>query len=76
MAKLEASNCRLKMVLFIFPLLVIALGAGANEAMQVKSLTTEKLVIVDHTGKPRAALRSNAKGDPNLECCNADGRCS
>ena len=72
-AKLERSSRRLKLILVILPLLAFALGAGANEAMQAKSLTTEKLVIVDDAGKPRAALYSNVKGDPNLEFYNADG---
>lgn len=72
-AKLESTGRRQKLLLVILPLLAVALGAAANDALKAKSVTTEKLVIVDDSGKPKAALYANAKGDPNLEMYNPDG---
>ena len=72
-AKLESTGQRLKLTLVLLPLFAFALGAAANDALKAKSVTTEKLVIVNDAGKPTAALYSNAKGDPNLELYNPDG---
>ena len=71
-AKLESTSRRLKLLLFVLPLLTLALGAAANDALKAKSVTTEKLYIVDDSGKPKAALFCNDKGDPNLELYNPD----
>ena len=72
-AKLESSGRRLKLSLILLPLIAFSLGAAVSDALKAKSVTTEKLVIVDDTGKPRAALYANSKGNPNLELYNADG---
>ena len=72
-AKLETAGRRLKATLMMVPLLAFTLGAAANDASKAKSVTTEKLVIVDDAGKTRAALYSNESGDPSLELYNPDG---
>ena len=72
-ASLEASGRRLKLALVFLPVLALVLGAAANDAIKTKLVSTEKLVIVDDSGKPKAAFFCNAQGDPNLEFYNSDG---
>jgi hypothetical protein len=72
-AKLESSGRRLKVSLILLPLMAFSLGAAFSDVLKAKSVITEKLIIVDDTGKTRAALYANSKGNPNLELYNADG---
>ena len=71
--KLESTVGRLRIVLVVVPLLAFVLGAAANDALTAKSVTTERLQIVNPAGETRASLFTNAKGDPVLELYNADG---
>lgn len=71
-ARLESAGQRLKLALVVLPLLGIALGAAGKDALSIQSVTTERLTVVDESGKPRIALYANSKS-PFIELYNPDG---
>jgi len=73
LARLEQKDRRRRILLVLVPFMAFGLGAAANDVLKAKSVTTEKLVIVDEAGKPRATLYANKQGDPSLELYNPDG---
>jgi hypothetical protein len=71
-ARLERKLRTITASLFILAPLALLLGAAANDMIKVKSVTTQKLVILDADGKERAAIFCNDKQEPILEMYNAD----
>ncbi|MFN8705774.1 MAG: hypothetical protein ACK526_02890 [Planctomyces sp.] len=69
---LESKFRKLLAGLFILAPLSFLLGAAANDMIQAKTVTTEKLVIVDASGKERAAIYCNETNEPVLEMYNSD----
>jgi len=71
-AELERKMKRIMASVIILPALAFVLGAAANDMIKAKSVTTERLVIVDANGKERAAIYCGDKQEPVLEMYNAD----
>lgn len=71
--RLERQCTRLKLVLFALPLVAGILGAAAADMAdwKGKSVTTEKLTLVDSNGKARAMLQLTAEG-PTFTLLNDD----
>lgn len=71
--RLERQCTRLKLALFAMPLLAGVLGAAAADMAdwKGKSVTTEKLTLVDATGRARAVLQLGADG-PTFGLLNDD----
>lgn len=71
--RLERQCTRLKLALFALPLLAAFLGAAAADMAdwKGKSVTTEKLTLVDANGKARAVLQLSAEG-PTFALLNDD----
>lgn len=72
-ASLERQNRRQRLALLAIPFVALLIGAGAAEMAdwKGKSITTEKLVLVDGAGKERGAWYVH-KGEPVLEFYNTD----
>lgn len=72
-AALERQNHRQRVALWAVPLIALLLGAGAAQMAdwKGKSVTTEKLILVDGDGKERGAWYVH-KGQPVLEFYNQD----
>jgi len=70
---LERQNRRLRWLLLGLPVVVALLGASAFQVSEWKgkSVTTEKLILLDGDGKERGALYVH-KGEPVLELYNKD----
>lgn len=71
-ALLERRVRRLTAGLVLVPACALLVGAAANEVIRTKSVTTERLIIVDSAGMERAALYCGDKQEPVLEFYNAD----
>jgi len=71
--RLERQCTRLKLALIAVPLLAGILGAAAADVAdwKGKSVTTEKLTLVDSTGRARAVLQVSADG-PTFALLNDD----
>ncbi len=71
--RLERQCTRLKLALIALPLVAVILGAAAADMAdwKGKSVSTEKLTLVDSNGKPRAVLQLTAEG-PSLSLLNDD----
>lgn len=71
--RLERKCTRLKLALIALPLVAGILGAAAADIAdwKGKSVTTEKLTLVDATGKARAVLQLSAEG-PTFTLLNDD----
>lgn len=71
--RLEQQCARLKLMLIALPLLAGILGAAAADVTdwKGKSVTTEKLTLVDSNGRARAVLQLGAEG-PNFALLNDD----
>ncbi len=71
--RLERQCTRLKLALIALPLLAGILGAVAADVAdwKGKSVTTEKLTLVDSTGRTRAVLQLSAEG-PTFALLNDD----
>ena len=71
--RLERKCTRLKLALIALPLLAGILGAAAADVAdwKGKSVTTEKLTLVDATGRARAVLQLGAEG-PTFGLLNED----
>lgn len=71
--RLERKCTRLKLALIALPLLAGILGAAAADVVdwKGKSVTTEKLTLVDANGKARAVLQLGAEG-PTFGLLNED----
>ena len=72
-ARLERQNRRQRLALVAIPLVALLLGAAAQQVNEWKgkSVTTEKLILVDGDGKERGAWYVH-KGEPVLEFYNKD----
>lgn len=70
-AELERKMKRIVACVVILPAIAFLLGAAANDIVTAKSVTTERLVIVDGNGKERAAIFC-LRQEPVLEMYNAD----
>ena len=70
---LERKNQRLRWLLVSLPVLALFLGAAADDVVdwKGKSVTTEKLILVDGDGKELGSW-SGHKGAPVLEFYNKD----
>lgn len=70
---LERQNRRLRWLLFGLPAVAALLGAATAQVVdwKGKSVTTEKLILLDGEGKERGALYVH-KGEPVLELYNPD----
>ncbi len=70
---LERQNRRQRLALVALPLVALLLGAAAQQVNEWKgkSVTTEKLILVDDDGKERGAWYVR-KGEPVLEFYNKD----
>jgi hypothetical protein len=71
-AALERKMKRMIACMIVLPAFAFLLGAAANDMIRAKSVTTEKLVIVDSGGNERAALFCGDQDEPVLEMYNAD----
>lgn len=61
------------MTLIVLPSLAFLLGAVANQIIRAKSVTTQKLVVVDANGKERAAIYLDDNlNEPVIELYNED----
>ena len=62
--RLERQCTRLRLALFALPLVATVLGAAAADMpdWKGKSVTTEKLTLVDSNGKARAVLQLSSEG--------------
>jgi hypothetical protein len=71
--RLERQNRRQRWLLLGLPAIALLLGASAAQVAdwKGKSVTTEKLILVDGDGKERGAMYIS-KGEPVLELYNAD----
>lgn len=71
--RLERRCVRLKLALIAFPFIAAILGAAAADMAdwKGKSVTTEKLTLVDSNGKARASLQLTAEG-PTFALLNDD----
>jgi hypothetical protein len=71
--RLERQNRRQRWLLLGLPAVALLLGASAAQVAdwKGKSVTTEKLILVDGDGKERGALYVH-KGEPVLELYNKD----
>lgn len=71
--RLERQCTRLKLALIALPLVAGLLGAVAADVAdwKGKSVTTEKLTLVDSNGKARAVLQLSAEG-PTFGLLNED----
>jgi hypothetical protein len=71
-ARLERKVKNMSACVFVLPAVALLVGAAANDMIRAKSVTTEKLVIVDTDGKERAAIYCNDKQEPIFEMYNVD----
>jgi hypothetical protein len=71
-ARLERRIRNLFILLLAIPALAFLLGAAANDVLKAKSVTTQKLVIVDPKGRDCAAFYVSKKGEPVFEMYNQD----
>lgn len=71
--RLERRCVRLKLALIALPFIAAILGAAAADMAdwKGKSVTTEKLTLVDSNGKARASLQLTAEG-PTFALLNDD----
>lgn len=71
--RLERQCTRLKLGLIVLPMVAVILGAAAADVAdwKGKSVTTEKLTLVDSNGKARAMLQLTAEG-PTFALLNDD----
>ena len=72
MAQLERTMKRTMACVIVLPVLAFLLGAAANDMIKAKSVTTERIVIIDANGKERAAIYCGDKHEPVFEMYNAD----
>ena len=71
-AQLERNLKRIMGCIIVLPAFAFLLGAAANDMITAKSVTTERLLIVDANGKERAAIYCDGKQEPVLEMYNAN----
>jgi hypothetical protein len=71
-AQLERTMKRTMACVMVLPVLAFLLGAAANDMIKAKSVTTERIVIIDANGKERAAIYCGDKQEPVFEMYNAD----
>lgn len=71
-AQLERQMKRTMVCVIFLPALAFLLGAAANDMIKAKSVSTERLVVIDANGKERAAIYCNDKQEPVFEMYNTD----
>ena len=71
-AQLERTMKRTMACVVVLPALAFFLGAAANDMIKAKSVTTERIVIIDANGKERAAIYCGDKQEPIFEMYNKD----
>ena len=71
-AQLERTMKRTIVCAIALPALTFLLGAAANDMIKAKSVTTERIVIIDANGKERAAIYCGDKQEPVFEMYNVD----